>query len=66
MLYLAVTLHAMGVSLVDRARTTLTTQPERGSETIEKVIWAGAVILIVGIVVTAVRNYVIAESAKIT
>ena len=38
---------------------------ERGSVTIEQVIWAGAVILIVGIVVAAISAYVTAESAKI-
>lgn len=38
---------------------------DRGSVTIEQVIWAGAVILIVGIVVAAIRSFVTSESAKI-
>ena len=48
------------------ARVSLTTKPERGSETIEKVLWAVAVIAIVAIVVTAIRAYVTSEAAKIT
>jgi len=63
--YLAATLHTLGVDLVDRAHTKLTTKPERGSETIEKVLWAVAVIAIVAIVVTVIKNYVTSESAKI-
>jgi len=38
---------------------------ERGSVTIEQVIWAGAVILIVGIVVAAINAYVTSEAGKI-
>lgn len=38
---------------------------ERGSVTIEQVIWAGAVIVIVGIVVAAIKAYVTSESGKI-
>jgi hypothetical protein len=38
---------------------------ERGSVTIEQVIWAGAVILIVGIVVAAIRAFVTNEAGKI-
>ena len=38
---------------------------ERGSVTIEQVIWAGAVIVIVGIVVAAIKFFVTSESAKI-
>lgn len=63
--YLTATLHTLGVKLVDRAHTKLTTTPERGSETIEKVLWAVAVIAIVAIVVTAIRSYVTSESGKI-
>ena len=37
----------------------------RGSVTIEQVIWAGAVILIVGIVVAAISAYVTSEAGKI-
>ena len=38
---------------------------ERGSVTIEQVIWAGAVIVIVAIVVAAIKAYVTTEAAKI-
>ena len=38
---------------------------ERGSVTIEQVIWAGAVILIVGIVVAAISAFVTSEAGKI-
>ena len=38
---------------------------ERGSVTIEQVIWAGAVIIIVGIVVAAITAYVTSEAGKI-
>jgi hypothetical protein len=38
---------------------------EHGSVTIEQVIWAGAVIMIVGIVVAAIKFFVTSESAKI-
>ncbi|MEU2200140.1 hypothetical protein [Isoptericola sp. NPDC019482] len=65
MLQLIATLHTFGVNVADRARTTLTSQPERGSETIEKVLWAVAVIAIVGIVVGVITTYVTSESAKI-
>ena len=65
MLYLAATLHTVGLSLAARARTKLTTAPERGSETIEKVLWAVAVIAIVAIVVTAIRNYVTTQAANV-
>lgn len=65
MLYLAATLHTLGADLSDRARAKLTAAPERGSETIEKVLWAVAVIAIVGIVVTVIRNYVTSEAGKI-
>lgn len=62
---LALTLHILGLQLVDTARTKLTTKPERGSETIEKVLWAVAVIAIVGIVVTVLTNFVTTQAAKI-
>lgn len=38
---------------------------ERGSVTIEHVIWAGAVIAIVGIVVAAIRAYVTTQAGNI-
>lgn len=65
MSYLAATLHTFGVNLFDKVVTTLTTEPERGSETIEKVLWAVAVIAIVGIVVTAITNYVTTQAGNI-
>ncbi|MFE5310281.1 hypothetical protein [Isoptericola sp. NPDC056573] len=65
MLQLIATLHTFGVNVADRARTKLATEPETGSETIEKVLWAVAVIGIVAIVVGVITNYVTSESAKI-
>ena len=62
---LALTLHVLGLQFLDSARTKLTTKPERGSETIEKVLWAVAVIAIVGIVVTVMTNFVTTTAAKI-
>lgn len=38
---------------------------DRGSVTIEQVIWAGAVIVIVGIVVAAITGYVTTQAGKI-
>jgi hypothetical protein len=46
-------------------RTVKHRRDERGSVTIEQVIWAGAVILIVGIVVAAIRAFVTSEAGKI-
>jgi hypothetical protein len=46
-------------------RTVKHRRDERGSVTIEQVIWAGAVILIVGIVVAAITAYVTSEAGKI-
>lgn len=40
--------------------------PERGSVTIEHVLWAVAVIAIVGIVVAAITNYVTSQSGLIS
>jgi hypothetical protein len=65
MSYLAATLHTMGVCLTD-AVTSRRPRSERGSVTIEQVLWAVAVIAIVGIVVLAVTNYVTTQAAKIT
>lgn len=62
--HLAATLHTLGVQLTDRARARLRT--EQGSVTIEQVLWAVAVITIVGIVVLAITAYVTSEAAKIT
>ena len=60
--HLTAALHTLGFRLQQRA----TTRPERGSVTIEQVLWAVAVIAIVGIVVLAITNYVTNEAAKIT
>ena len=49
-------------SLEDRV---IRQRDERGSVTIEQVLWAGAVIVIVGIVVAAIKFFVTSESAKI-
>jgi heme/copper-type cytochrome/quinol oxidase subunit 2 len=59
---LQVTALAMIASLEDRV---VKHRDERGSVTIEQVIWAGAVIVIVGIVVAAIRAFVTSESGKI-
>ena len=59
MLALLLTVHLGLDTRLRRARS------ERGSVTIEQVIWAGAVIVIVGIVVAAIKFFVTSESAKI-
>lgn len=61
--HLAAVLHTLGVHLSDTATRRAA---ERGSVTIEQVLWAVAVIAIVGIVVLAVKTYVTTEAAKIT
>ena len=65
MYYLAATLHTLGVHMRDTAIRRATKDPERGSVTIENVIWAVAVIAIVGIVVLAITNYVRTKAAEI-
>ena len=65
MYYLAATLHTLGVAMRDTAIRNATKDPERGSVTIENVIWAVAVIAIVGIVVLAITNYVRTKAAEI-
>ena len=65
MTYLVATLHTLLACLTDAA-TPRPPRSERGSVTIEQVLWAVAVIAIVGIVVLAVTNYVTNEAAKIT
>ncbi|MDR7254162.1 hypothetical protein J2X46_003155 [Nocardioides sp. BE266] len=65
-------LNARATSL-DRASTSDVAAPrhagrrrtDRGSVTIEQVIWAGAVIVIVGIVVAAITGYVTTQADKI-
>lgn len=59
---LQIAAHTAQAAVVDRSRFR---RDERGSVTMEHVLWAVAVIGIVGIVVLAVTNYVTAQSAKI-
>lgn len=71
---LMITLHLLGVrlvreteNLVTRERELLRTQgrSERGSVTIENVLWAVAVIAIAAIVITAITAYVTTQAGKI-
>lgn len=59
MLYLAATLHTLGVALGEHAQTKLRGDPERGSVTMEQVLWGVAAIAFVGIVVAAIRAFVL-------
>ena len=63
-LFIALQLAVLTVrdALEDRARSQ---RDERGSVTIQEVLWAVAAIAIVGIVVAAIRAFVISESGKI-
>jgi len=63
-LFIALQLAAMTVlvSLEDRATRQ---RDERGSVTIQEVLWAVAAIAIVAIVVAAIKAFVTSESAKI-
>ena len=74
--HLAAALHILGVRLDDHfheqgdriraaRRGPSLGAPERGSVTIEQVIWAVAVIAIVGIVVAAVKSYVTTQAGNI-
>lgn len=75
--YLAATLHILGASLTDKAEAALATRPkhdpnpgddhvpDRGAVTMEMVIWAVAIIGIVGIVVAAITNYVTSKAGSI-
>ena len=75
--YLAATLHILGAALTDRAEATLEARrgrdskpgedlvPDRGAVTMEMVIWAVAIIGIVGIVVAAITNYVTSKAGSI-
>lgn len=66
MLKLFITLQVAALSVLTGLEDrTAKHRDERGSVTIEQVIWAGAVILIVGIVVAAIKSFVTSESAKI-
>jgi len=63
-LFIALQLTVLTVrdALEDRARIQ---RDERGSVTIQEVLWAVAAIAIVGIVVAAIRAFVTSESGKI-
>jgi hypothetical protein len=66
MLNLFLHLQVAVVAMLDGAGQTLNRhRDERGSVTMEQVIWAVAVIAIVGIVVAAITAYVTGEAAKI-
>ena len=59
-------LQIMVGAVLTRADQTLERRDdERGSVTMEQVLWAVAVIVIVGIVVSAITAYVTSESVKI-
>lgn len=63
MLKVLVLLQIAALSKYDHQRASR--RSERGSVTMEHVLWAVAVIGIVGIVVLAVTNYVTSEAGKI-
>jgi hypothetical protein len=63
--YLIATLHTFGIRLGDRARASLHDDSERGSATIENVMWAVAVIAFVGIVTAVIKAYVTSKSGLI-
>jgi hypothetical protein len=65
MQYLAATLHTLGFHLGDRAEGKLHGDPERGSVTIENVLWAVASIAFVGIVVAVIKSYVTTQAGQI-
>lgn len=62
---LAATLHTLGVRLREHADAKIAGDPERGSITIEQVLWAVAMIAIVGIVVAAISAYVTSKAGNI-
>ena len=59
MLYLAATFHTLGVALGEHAQGKRRGDPERGSVTMEQVLWGVAAIAFVGIVVAAIRAFVL-------
>lgn len=65
MYYLAATLHTLGIRAREHAQRKIDGDCERGSVTIEQVLWAIAMIAIVGIVVAAITAYVTSKSANI-
>ena len=64
-LFITLQVAALAVTVGMEDRTVRHRRDGRGSVTIEQVIWAGAVILIVGIVVAAITAYVTSEAGKI-
>ena len=64
MLHIVATLHTFGLKLAERARPTHDAG-ERGNVTIEHVLWAVAVIAIVGTVVGVITTFVNTEAGKI-
>ncbi|MEU4360761.1 hypothetical protein [Promicromonospora sp. NPDC023987] len=64
MLHIVATLHTFGLKLAERARPT-DDAAERGNVTIEHVLWAVAVIAIVGTVVGVITTFVNTEAGKI-
>jgi len=65
MQYLAATLHTIGFHLGERTSTKFQDDPERGSVTIENVMWAVASIAFVGIVAAVIRAYVTSQAGLI-
>jgi heme/copper-type cytochrome/quinol oxidase subunit 2 len=63
MLKALVTLQIAALHLAERARQA--SRSERGSVTTEHVLWAVAVIAIVGIVVAAITSYVTKQSGNL-
>lgn len=63
---LAATLHTLGVHLLERTAQAAAGRDERGSVTIEQVIFAVVAITIAGIVTAAIIAKVRAEAGKIT
>ena len=79
--YLAATLHILGATLTEKAEATMAAglgrassphkdqgrhgASDRGAVTMEMVIWAVAIIGIVGIVVAAITNYVTSKAGSI-
>ena len=65
MQYLAATFHTLGFHFGERARTKAEGDPERGSVTIENVLWAVASIAFAGIVVAVIKAYVTSKAGEI-
>lgn len=65
-MHLLAALHMFGVRLAENARAKVQGDPERGSVTMEQVLWAVAVIGIVGVVVAAVTAFVTDQAGNIT